>query len=95
MICNPFKAEDEWPSNSPTVSLGRGPLKSVSMGCTLICGISKSLVVEWRFNPVEPVVALRGLSDDGETAKVSSGLSEEPHIFEGPGDLGSAVQFLA
>ena len=44
---------------------------------------------------MEPVVALHGLSDDRETAKVSSGLSEEPHIFEGPGDVGSAVQFLA
>ena len=95
MICNPFKAEDEWPSNSPTVSLGRGPLKSVSMGCTPICGVNTSLVVEWRSNPAEPVVALRGLLDDGETAKVSSGLSEEPHIFEGPGDVGPVVHFLA
>ena len=40
-------------------------------------------------------MALRGLSDDGEMAKVSSGLSEEPHIFEGPGDVGPAVHFLA
>ena len=51
--------------------------------------------MEWRSNPAEPVVALRGLSDDGETAKVSSGLSEEPHIFEGPGDVGPIVRFLA
>ena len=40
-------------------------------------------------------MALHGLSDDGERAKVSSGLSEEPHIFEGPGDVGPAVHFLA
>ena len=40
-------------------------------------------------------MALRGLSDDGEMAKVSSGLSEEPHIFEGPGDVGPTVRFLA
>ena len=44
---------------------------------------------------MEPVVALRSLSDDRETAKVSSGLSEEPYIFEGPGDVGPAVHFLA
>ena len=42
---------------------------------------------------MEPVVALHGLSDDRETAKVSSGLSEEPHIFEGPGDVGPVVHF--
>jgi hypothetical protein len=54
-----------------------------------------SLVVEWRSNPAEPVVALHGLSDDGEMAKVSSGLSEEPHIFEGPGDVGPIVCFFA
>ena len=40
-------------------------------------------------------MALRGLSDDGERAKVSSGLSEEPHIFEGPGDVGPTLRFLA
>ena len=40
-------------------------------------------------------MALRGLSDDGETAKVSSGLSEEPHIFEGPGVGGPFSSFLA
>ena len=51
--------------------------------------------MEWRSNPAEPVVALCGLLDDGEMAKVSSGLSEEPHIFEGPGDVGPAVRFLA
>ena len=46
--------------------------------------------MEWRSNPAEPVVALRGLSDE-----VSSGLSEEPHIFEGPGDVGPVVHFIA
>ena len=51
--------------------------------------------MEWRSNPAEPVVALRGLSDDREMAKVSSGLSEEPHIYEGPGDVGPIVRFLA
>ena len=51
--------------------------------------------MEWRSNPVDPVVALHRLSDDGEMAKVSSGLSEEPHIFEGPGDMGPIVRFLA
>ena len=40
-------------------------------------------------------MALCGLLDDGEMAKVSSGLSEEPHIFEGPEDVGPAVRFLA
>ena len=44
---------------------------------------------------MEPVVALCGLSDDGEMAKVSSGLSEEPHIFEGPGVGGPFSSFLA
>jgi hypothetical protein len=51
--------------------------------------------VEWRSNPAEQVVALGGLSDDGEVAKVSSSHSEEPHIFKGPGDVGPAVHFLA
>ena len=65
------------------------------MGCTTSCGVNMSVVVEWRSNPAEPVVTLYGLSDDRETAKVSSGLSEEPYIFEGPGDMGPAVRFLA
>ena len=52
-------------------------------------------MVEWRSKPEEPVVALCGLLDDGEMAKVSSGLSEEPHIFEGPGVVGPVVRFLA
>ena len=65
------------------------------MGCTPICGVNTSLVLEWRSKPEEPVVALCGLLDDGEMAKVSSGLSEEPHIFEGPGDVGPVVHLLA
>ena len=64
------------------------------MGCTAICGVNTSLVVEWRSNPAEPVVALRGLSDDREMAKVSSGLSEEPHTFEGLGDMGPRCPFF-
>jgi hypothetical protein len=59
------------------------------MGCTPICGVSTSLVVEWRSNPAEPAVALLGLTDDGEM------LFEAPHIFEGLGDVGPVVRFLA
>ena len=44
---------------------------------------------------MEPVVALRRLSDDGETAKASFGRSEEQLSFEGPEDVGPAVRFLA
>ena len=65
------------------------------MDCTPIYGVSMSLVVEWRSSPAESIVALLGLSDVEEMAKVSSFLSEGPHIFEGPGNVGPSVHFLA
>lgn len=49
---------------------------------------------------VQSCRACSGLSDVEGTAKVSADLvpvclSEEPHIFEGPGDVGPVVRFLA
>ena len=90
------KADEEQPNNSPTVSFCRGPLKSVSITCVPIWGVNTSLVVEWRSNPAEPSVALRGCGDVSMLARspLPPGNCPLPHIFAGPGSEGPAARFL-
>ena len=55
-----------------------------------------SLVTEWRSSPAEPVVVSRMSKGRPRSLLILSlCLSEEPHIFEGPGDVGPVVRFLA
>ena len=50
--------------SKPTVFLGNGPLKSVSINWTPVCGVNTILVAEHTSNPVEPLVALLGGIDN-------------------------------
>lgn len=84
----PFRADDDRPNSKPTVSLGNGPLKSDSMGCTPICGVNTSLVVAQMSNPAEPEVAL-WVSEVAAPPDPAM-----PHTFEGPGDVGPSCHFL-
>ena len=74
----------------PTVFLGKGPLKSEAVICTLISGVNMSLVVAQMSSPALPVVALLGMPVDncaGECVQGSATVWESaawPHIFEGP-----------
>jgi hypothetical protein len=63
-IINPLMAAELCPNKRPTVVLGKGPLKSEAIICTLISGVNTSLVVVQMSSPVLPVVALLGMPID-------------------------------
>ena len=93
---SPRKADEERPNNNPTVSFCRGPLNSVSITCVPIWGINTSLVVEWRSNPAEPSVALRGCGDVSMLARSPLPpwkLSTTPYIC-GPWKRGPRCPFF-
>ena len=62
-MIRPFKAEEDLPNSNPTVPAGNGPLKSVGISCTPICGVNTTRVVHRRSNPADPGVALLGISE--------------------------------
>jgi hypothetical protein len=93
----PRKAEEDLPKSSPTVSLGKGPLKSVSINWVPICGVNTTLVVEQRSNPAELSVALLSFEEDAEEARLfpPGSLHSLLHIFAGPEYRDPAGCFLA
>ena len=93
----PRKAEEDLFKSSPTVSLGKGPLKSVSINWVPICGVNTTLIVEQRSNPSETSVAPLGFEEDEEEARFfpPGSLHSLPHIFVGPEDRGPTGHFLA
>ena len=89
---SPLSALELLPNRIPTVSGGRGPFKSVGIGCTPISGVNIALAVAQRSNPALPFVALLGLLENNESWLIV----ESPCTFVlGPGETGPDSRFLS
>ena len=55
----PWRESKLRPSTSPTMPSGRGPASLVGIGVTNTSGVNIVAVVELRFSPALPEVALR------------------------------------
>lgn len=82
----PCKAKEAWPSIRPTLLDGRGPLKSVGMGCIPIEGVSMNRVMAQRSTLAETSAALWTV--------VSACCELGSHMFWGPGTWGPETRFL-
>ena len=88
---SPLSALEPLPNRIPPVSEGRGPFKSVRIGCTHISGVNIALAVAQRSNPALPFVALLGLLEDNESWPI---VESPPYICVGPRGDGPQIPFF-